>query len=124
MAFFLEMYVKELYLAYDGEEGVELFLKHRPDIIITDIQMPKMNGLEMISKIRETDTDIPIIVTTAFNEVEYLFKSINLHVDGYQIKPLNFKELIKSLEKIIQPMLLKAEIGKIKIDSLMKITII
>lgn len=110
VSFMLNAYVKELYTAYDGKEGVEAFVKYKPDIVITDVQMPKMNGLEMIEVIRETNTEIPIIVTTAFNEVDYLLKAINLQVDAYQIKPLNLKQLMKSLLKVSEPLVLKEEI--------------
>ncbi len=107
VAFFLEPRVKALFTAYDGEEGLEIFERVRPDIIITDIQMPKMDGLKMIEQIRLIDPSIPIIITTAFNETDYLISAINLGVDGYLMKPLNLKELMRRLEKIMQPMELK-----------------
>lgn len=108
--FFLEPLVKGLYHGDNGLKGIELFEQHKPDIIITDIQMPKMNGLDMISKIRETDRETPVIVTTAFNESDYLVKAINLHVDAYVMKPLNLKELIKTIHKVIEPIELKREL--------------
>jgi PAS domain S-box-containing protein len=110
VSFFLRAQVKELYTANNGEEGLDAYIKHKPDIIITDVQMPIMNGLKMVEKIREIDAEIPIIITTAFSDSDYLLKAINLHVDGYQTKPLDLKTLIKSLQKIIEPMELKAEI--------------
>jgi len=110
VSFFLENYVKELYVANNGEEGLAAYEKYKPDIIISDIQMPKMNGLEMIEKIRKVDSIVPIIVTTAFNEADYLLRAIRLHVDEYQIKPLNMKSLMRSLEKVTEPMALRAQI--------------
>ena len=97
--FFLEPWVKELYNAANGVEGLEIFERERPDVIVTDIQMPKMNGLEMIRKIREHDSDIPIIITTAFNEIDFLFKALDLHVDGYLLKPLDFRGMLARLKK-------------------------
>ena len=107
IAFFLEPRVNKFYSAYDGKEGLELFKEHKPDIIITDIQMPNMNGIEMIEQIRKIDSEVPIIITTAFNESSYLLKAINLQVDGYIMKPLNIKELLNRLKKIIEPLELK-----------------
>ncbi len=107
IAFFLEPRVKKLYCAYDGQEGLSLYNKVHPDIIITDIQMPIMNGIEMIKEIRERDSDIPIIITTAFNDSEYMFQALDLQVDGYLIKPLRFDKLIQRLQKVIEPMELK-----------------
>lgn len=104
IAFFLESRVKNLYLAANGEEGRKAFLEYSPDIIISDIQMPVMDGLEMIKLIRESNSDVPIVVTTAFNEANYLVKAINLQVDGYLMKPLNLKELMSRLYKITEPM--------------------
>ena len=75
IAFFLKEKVETLWIAYDGEEGLALYEKYKPDLIITDIQMPKMNGIEMIKKIRTTDSYVPIIITTAFNESEYLLNT-------------------------------------------------
>ncbi len=110
VAFFLEPRVKKLYTAYDGEEGVASFEQHRPDIIITDIQMPKMNGIKMIEAIRLIDPEVPIIITTAFNETDYLLQAVNLGVDGYLMKPLSFKELMNRLEKIVEPLELRREL--------------
>ena len=105
--FFLEPWVKELYNAANGVEGLEIFERERPDVIVTDIQMPKMNGLEMIRKIRESDSDIPIIITTAFNEIDFLFKALDLHVDGYLLKPLDFREMLARLKKVVEPLALR-----------------
>ncbi|MGB6327510.1 MAG: diguanylate cyclase [Halarcobacter sp.] len=90
-----------LFLAFNGQEGFDSFLKNKPDIIITDITMPIMNGLEMIKKIREVDTSVPIIVTSAFNEQEYLLEAINQGVTRYILKPFNRKLLKQLVEETI-----------------------
>lgn len=105
--FFLEGRVKTLYTAADGAEGLMLYEREHPDIIITDIQMPKMNGIEMIEHIRTIDAEVPIIITTAFNETDYLLQAIDLSVDGYLMKPLDIRELMSRLSKIVEPMELK-----------------
>lgn len=88
---------EELFVAYNGQEGYESYIKNKPDLIITDISMPIMNGIEMIKKIRENDSKTPIIITSAFNENEYLMEAINQGVTRYILKPFNrklFKQVI------------------------------
>lgn len=58
------------------KEGFDLYVKHKPDVIITDIKMPVLDGIGMIRKIRETDGDIPIVITSAFENSDYL-KGVN-----------------------------------------------
>ena len=79
--------------ANNGEEGLTLFKAYRPSIIITDIQMPRMNGLEMAQCMREIDPNVKIIVTSAYDEKEYLLKSITLGISGYLVKPLKAEEI-------------------------------
>ncbi len=110
IAFFFEPRFNNFYSAYDGQEGLEAFKKYRPDFIITDIQMPNMNGIEMIEEIRRIDSEVPIVITTAFNESSYLLKAINLQVDGYIMKPLNIKYLLNRIYKVIEPLELKGEL--------------
>ncbi len=97
--FFLKRYVKNLYIAKNGQEGLELFKKYKPNIIITDIQMPIMNGLVMAEKVFEIDPSIPIVVTTAFSESDYIIKAIELGIDKYILKPLNMQELLAIIHK-------------------------
>ena len=73
--------------------------------------MPKMNGIEMIENIRGLNDEVSIIVTTAFNESHYLLKAIELQVDGYLMKPLNMKELVKRVDTIIKPLELERELS-------------
>ncbi|MEF3191217.1 MAG: response regulator [Campylobacterales bacterium] len=68
LAKFLRRRFKEVWLADNGAKGVEIFLEKRPDIVLTDIEMPIMNGVEMIAKIKEIDTTIPCIVVTAYRD--------------------------------------------------------
>ncbi|MDF1874528.1 EAL domain-containing protein [Sulfurimonas sp. SAG-AH-194-I05] len=90
-----------LIIAFDGEDGLEKFYSQDIDIIISDINMPTLNGLEMSEKIREFDRDIPILLSSAHNESHYFTKAIELNINGYMLKPLRINELIKSLQKIL-----------------------
>ncbi len=96
----LEDEVKELFVASNGKEGLELFEKHKPDIVLTDIAMPIMNGIEMSKKIREINSNVPIAILTAFNEPEYLNKAIDLKIEKYILKPIEHNSFFDSLDSI------------------------
>ncbi|MDD5051635.1 MAG: diguanylate cyclase [Sulfuricurvum sp.] len=92
-------YFKEVVVARNAEEGIELFEKQTPDIVITDLQLPKMSGLEMIAHIRQRYPVLPIIVNSAFSDTHLLLRSIALHVDSYILKPTDPYQLLHVLEK-------------------------
>lgn len=86
--------------AENGKEAVELVEKHLPDIVVTDIQMPFMNGLELSEWIRETYPAMKIIILTGFEEFEYAQKAIRLGIDEYVLKPFSSAELAAVLGKV------------------------
>ena len=79
----------ELITASSGMLGLEAFQSRRPHLVVTDIQMPKMDGLEMAAEIRRLDPNVPIIVVTAFEQTDYLMRSIDIGIDKYVTKPVN-----------------------------------
>ncbi len=89
---------KELYIACDGVEGLELFKKYSPDVVVTDITMPRMDGLEMAEQIRKTSQFTPIIVTTAHFDAEFLMRAISIGINQYIAKPVDFSMLIDKLD--------------------------
>ena len=95
----LLLFVKKVYTANDGEEALKLYEEYNPDIIITDIKMPKMNGLELIKNIRELDHDTPIIVTSAYTDQDFLLASIKLSLIEYVVKPIKESDLDKLLKE-------------------------
>ncbi len=105
----LNMWAKKAYSGSNGAEGLELFKKYKPDIIVTDIKMPVMNGLDMTRNIKEIDPNVPIIITTAHQEPELLLDAVELQVDGYIVKPIPKKELKKRLENIAKIILFEKE---------------
>ncbi len=93
--------VDEVYSAYDGEEGYELYLSLRPDILLLDINMPKIDGLSLAKKIREIDRDVKIIITTAYGEQDKLLEAIELYLIKYILKPIEPNILIEAIGKAI-----------------------
>ena len=94
----LAYFVKSVDSASNGDEAYELYEKISPDIIITDIDMPGMNGLELAARVRESDSFIPIVVTTAYTTEEFLLDAVSLHLERYLVKPVTLAKLKESLE--------------------------
>ena len=101
LGLFLEREVRRLYQAYDAEEGLELFLRHRPDIVLTDLNMPHGGGMEMIRQIRRAVPRQPVLILSAHDNRETLLESLNLAVDGFIPKPiLSIDRIREKLESI------------------------
>ncbi|TLD97724.1 response regulator transcription factor [Helicobacter jaachi] len=109
----LEDYVGRLFVAKNGQEALNLFRLHKIDLVLTDILMPKMSGIELINAIRSSSThpDVPVVITTAHTETKYLLDAIRLRVDGYILKPINVEELLHALNKAILPFLQADELA-------------
>lgn len=120
--------------ANDGLECLDFLEKVVPQVVLLDIDMPKMNGLEVLQKIKEKKIEVKVIILTVHNEIEYLIKAVNIGIDGYMIKDSESSELRKAIfhvidgETYIQPSLiplLKSRIlerdkDEIKIEKLTK----
>jgi YesN/AraC family two-component response regulator len=90
-----------IYCAEEGRTGLELFRKHTPDIVITDIQMPEMDGFEMACAINEVHADTKIIVLTAYSSTNYLEKFKSIGGFDFLSKPIEFDKLFAVVEKCI-----------------------
>lgn len=86
-----------VYIAYDGEEGLRLFNEHRPAIVITDITMPKMDGLTMAEAIMKIDPEVKVIITTAHDDHDLLHQGIRVGVFDYLVKPIRIENLTETL---------------------------
>ncbi len=84
-------------IASNGEEGLQKFKSVQPDIVITDIMMPKLDGLEMTKKIKELNNEIPIVILSAFSDKEKLLKAIDIGITKYFIKPFDPEEVLEYL---------------------------
>ena len=97
MSNILKMTFKEVFIASNGEEGLKLYKEKRPDIVLSDISMPIMDGLEMSELIKKINPDQLIALFTAFSDPEYQKKAAELEIDTYIMKPLDEKQFFNSL---------------------------
>ena len=95
--------------AKDGVEALEVYKKHKPDIIISDIKMPKMNGLELAERIRKTDKETPIVIATAHTETDYLLKAVELQLVKYIVKPITSAKLQEALSLSVDYLTVKSK---------------
>lgn len=95
----LKYYFKEVYEASNADVGYELYYEHKPSVIISDIEMPKKNGIQMVSEIRKNDSSTIIIMLTAYSSEEYLFNLINLNINQYILKPVISENLLNAIIK-------------------------
>ena len=98
----LELLFKEVYVACDGEEAYLLFEEHHPDIVITDIKMPKLTGIELAKKIRKKDESTQILVISAHTEVDYMLEAVELSLIRYIVKPITETKLFEALERFLE----------------------
>jgi two-component system, OmpR family, response regulator VanR len=95
----LKYYFAEVFEASNGEEGYELYYENKPTIIISDIEMPQRNGIQMVSDIRKDDLSTIIIMLTAYSSEEYLLNLINLNINHYILKPVTSENLLNGIIK-------------------------
>jgi len=117
-AAFLELYCGRIIQAANGREALTLLADQRPDLIISDIRMPVMDGLELAANLKKRCAEIPLIFCTAFTETSYLLKAIELGVDAFVRKPVDTDELLAAITKAALPLLQRREIDGVS-DELM-----
>jgi diguanylate cyclase (GGDEF)-like protein/PAS domain S-box-containing protein len=101
MKSFLEDEVKALFQAHNGAQGLQYYKNKKPDIILTDFNMPKLNGLEMSRAIKKLDHHQPILLLSALDDIEILKEAINIGINGFVSKPVEeIKILLDLLENI------------------------
>lgn len=98
----MEKFFVNVVSASDGEEGLAAFKEHRPQIVITDINMPKLDGIEMIEKIKELSPSTKFIIISAFDDKEHLLRAIKVGVFNYLKKPIRIDELTQTLLRCIE----------------------
>lgn len=103
----LKYFFADVIVCEDGVEGLEKFKSNKIDLILTDINMPGLNGLKMVEEIKKINEDVPVIVCSAFNEAKYLQESISLSIQEYLLKPLDFEKFQTVLKKVIEKNILR-----------------
>jgi YesN/AraC family two-component response regulator len=88
-----------VYTAENGQFGLELYKEHTPEIVITDVNMPVMDGFEMASKIKSINTETKLIVITGYSDKNYLERFSEIGFDDYILKPIEFRKLFAAIEK-------------------------
>jgi len=106
----LKRRVETLYEAENGKEGLELFKRNRPNIVISDIRMPVLDGIEMSKAIKSLDKNSKIILTTAHSDASILLDSIEVGVDKYLLKPLDMEVLYSALDQCAETVTLERKI--------------
>jgi PAS domain S-box-containing protein len=102
----------ELLVAENGKTGLELFEAHLPDIVITDINMPVMDGVSMSACIKAIQPDAVIIIVSAYCDANYLLKSIDIGINHYILKPIDYKKLFSTIDKCISGIIMESRLGE------------
>ncbi len=97
---YFKTYFKEVYSTSTGKEALEAYEKYKPDVLILDIYMPEMTGLELTQYIRENDYKTKIVLMTAFSKESLMLEAINSNINYYIIKPASFQIIKQMLDKI------------------------
>lgn len=88
--------------ACDGVECLMLLEKVLPQVLLLDINMPKMNGLEVLEKLKEENINVKVIILTVHNEIEFLLKAVEIGIDGYLLKESDSSELKKAISHVVR----------------------
>ncbi len=108
--------VNSVETARNGKEGLEKFQENKEiNLILTDINMPKMGGLEMCAEIRKIDNEVPIVITSAHSDPDFLKKAIDVKVSAYAMKPIDLYHLIESMIKAVEPIFLRKKLEYINL---------
>ena len=94
----LKFFFKDVYAAIDGFDGIDKYEKYLPDIVMTDLKMPNMNGFELIEELKKRSSTSYTIIVSAHTDTEHLIEAINTKIDRYLIKPLTEKELFDAFD--------------------------
>ncbi|TLS96136.1 response regulator transcription factor [Aliarcobacter cibarius] len=98
----LSIFFKNVFVAQNGSEALSIYSEESVNLIITDYVMPTMNGYELCKEIREKNRKIPLVIMSNYADQEKLLKSISLELTDYIIKPIEYKQLLSTLVKMIE----------------------
>ena len=114
----LSSLLKKIYVAQDGQEGLQIFEEHKDDIdlVVTDINMPKLDGLSMCEAIKNIHNEIPLVITSAHNDTNFLKRAIEIGVTTYAMKPIDLYQLVESIIKAMEPIILKKKLIELNLS--------
>ena len=102
--------------AFDGEDGYNKIKGEKFDLILSDLQMPNMNGIELLKKVKEKYPELPVMMMTAFASIENAVEAMKIGAEDYLTKPINLKELLIKIKKIEKSIGLKRENEELKME--------
>ena len=98
----LELEFENIYVGKNGEEGLQIYKKYTPNLVISDIQMPVLDGISMSKEIMTLNPDVKIILITAFNEKSFVDDAKEIGIEEYVNKPVKINKLFESIERCIK----------------------
>lgn len=101
-----------LLLAQNGRDGFDLYSRNRPDIVVTDVRMPIINGIQMAKQIRELDRDAQIIILSAADETSHILEAIDIGITNYVLKPVIVDKFIAAIERCLENLALREQLAQ------------
>lgn len=108
----LKQMVRTVYTVSSGQEGIEVFKKNPVDIVVTDIQMPRISGLDMLRQLKALKPDLLSLITTAYGEPPYFLQAIELGVDRFLLKPFTGDNLYENISFLANVVLQEEKLRK------------
>jgi DNA-binding response OmpR family regulator len=109
---FLERYCQKVYACESSEEGMELYKKYKPNILLLDINLPGMSGIDFATKVRIHDKKTPILISTAYTDKAFMLRAIELQLTRYLVKPMTSEDLFNAFEKCLEALEERIELGE------------
>jgi DNA-binding response OmpR family regulator len=108
---FLKRYCQEVYACESCEEGMVLYKRYKPDILLLDINLPGMSGIDFATKVRIHDKKTRILISTAYTDKAFMLQAIELQLTRYLVKPMTSEDLFEAFEKCLQELHEKVDLG-------------
>ncbi len=106
----LQLKFTDVFSVENGEEALEIFKNNKIDLVVSDIMMPKMTGLELAREVKKHSPDTPIIFTTAYNETDLFIEAIECGVEKFLLKPLDLPKLLNAISEVYESIRIKKEL--------------
>lgn len=117
VAFALRMHFAQILIADNGVEAIGVIRRKAPDVVVTDIRMPEMDGLALASRLKGEFPALPVVLCTALHETDHLLKAIELGISAYVSKPIDFDKLRQAIELAGRPVINQREIRRLRSEA-------